>query len=188
MSYQTWQTTSTAYQAYLAAAERCDRAFQEDTMTDQPTITARAWTHPGTGEMRYYLDGESIAAAAGIDYRARTIAGETVTARDMTQARQTVEDSKFWTDEDGELHYRLARKAEGTYAARLVIDRVRAARIVKAEQPQRTERASARGTGWSKYSRPSNDSGVGAMLGRRSPARGTECHFCGLDVRTCDCR
>lgn len=34
---------------------------------------------------------------------------------------------------------------------------------------------------------PRHDDAVGSMLGLRSHARGTECHYCGLDRRTCDC-
>jgi len=44
--------------------------------------------------------------------------------------------------------------------------------------------------GWSdaaRSRRTSTDHGVGAALGLASSARGTSCHYCGLDYRSCDC-
>lgn len=167
--------------AYADASDRCTAAF---TTEDRPAITARAWTHPRTGETRYYLDSDDIAAAAGIGHR--TVAGEDATDMDVIRARQAA-DSKIWITEDGELHYQLHHKAEGTWAADAVLDAIRTARIVKTRpEARQARRDSSRST---YHGRPAHYRTLEAMTGLPShvPAGSFECHFCGLDRRTCDC-
>lgn len=186
MSYETWTKTSKTYGAYLAASARCAEAF-----TAGPEITARAWTHPTTGEIRYYLDNAAIPAIVGFDAAARALTGieENISKRNTRTIEGHIETSKFWIDAASKLHIKRGAVQAGDRYESVIADRIRAARIVKTEPKARQHSGHTAGrTGWSKYSRPSNDGGVGAMLGLRSSARSTECHYCGLDRRTCDCR
>jgi hypothetical protein len=61
MNYQTWTTTSTTYQAYAKAGAKCAEAF-----APLPAPQLGEWTHPSTGETRYYIN--NLAEIIGFDY------------------------------------------------------------------------------------------------------------------------
>ncbi|GAB3224041.1 hypothetical protein GCM10027447_12240 [Glycomyces halotolerans] len=95
----------------------------------------------------------------------------------------------YWLYLDGQLVESTSKR--GTFgsetAARAHVQALRNPAPKPAPKPARLQ------PGWSNESKArrtvSADGGVGAMLGLAShvPAGSAECHYCGLDRRTCDC-
>ncbi|MEU6858811.1 hypothetical protein AB0B28_08060 [Glycomyces sp. NPDC046736] len=96
-----WAANSQVYADYLAASTRCAAAF-----APAPQIRTNAWTHPGTGEVRYYLDTDDLAAAAGYDPAARVLAGvdEHLSKNNVRHIADYLYRAKFWVDAAGVLH------------------------------------------------------------------------------------
>lgn len=68
-TYTTWTQTSTAYAAYQAASAKCAAAFAT------PKAELNAWTHPRTGETRYYVNNLPELIGLDIDrYKSGNIA------------------------------------------------------------------------------------------------------------------
>lgn len=97
-----------------------------------------AWTHPKTGEVRYYIDAEKVADMAGIS---GTAYGRGDRALSRTEFGRLL-GCKFWLDTEGELHIKGCMPLtliEGMKTAEDLIREAVAQAIADAEPVEETE-------------------------------------------------
>lgn len=100
--------------------------------------TGNAWTHPKTGEVRYYIDAEKVADMAGIS---GTAYGRGDRALSRTEFGRLL-GCKFWLDTEGELHIKGCMPLtliEGMKTAEDLIRGAVAQVIAEAEPAEETE-------------------------------------------------
>jgi hypothetical protein len=120
--------TGPAYQAYLAASERCAQAFR-------PRIRPvfNAWVHPTTGERRRYISNVAeilrfTYQGYGLKVRGGNLNGELLSNTETYRIVQLIKDANFWVDSERVLHYRAADTGSRYHTAESIADTINATR------------------------------------------------------------
>lgn len=141
-TYTEWKRTSPAYRAYRNATIKCRRAFanivpaatasaKTETVknTSVPMPKLGKWTHPGNGEIRYYVN--NLAELVGLEtghYNTGNISGAWLNGEIISNSEgRRIHDmcyyGKVWVHTDGTLGYK-AISGTRELSAQDVFDRV----------------------------------------------------------------
>lgn len=127
MSYTEWTRTSTAYQAYREAADRCEKLFHG------PTAELGEWVHPRTGQRRRYVN--NIEELIGLEvWRYNTgnvsgarLDGEVIANRQAVMILSLIGQMKLWVDDQDKLHWYKVNTPSRYLDAGDIVDAVKAA-------------------------------------------------------------